>query len=83
MKLRNAAHRITVVERNKPFDTFGWGVVLSDQTLGNLQEADPATTQSMAGQASTWLGTAARVQITRSPIPVMDSGSLTHRCARH
>jgi anthraniloyl-CoA monooxygenase len=43
MKLQNAAHRITVVERNKPFDTFGWGVVFSDQTLGNLQAADPVT----------------------------------------
>ena len=35
MKLQNPAHRITVVERNRPFDTFGWGVVLSDQTLGS------------------------------------------------
>ena len=43
MKLRDPAHDITVFERNKAGDTFGWGVVFSDQTLGNLQEADPAT----------------------------------------
>ena len=43
MKLQDAAHRITVVERNKPFDTFGWGVVLSDQTLENLRTADPVS----------------------------------------
>ena len=43
MKLQDAAHRITVVERNKPFDTFGWGVVLSDQTLENLRAADPVS----------------------------------------
>lgn len=32
MKQANAAHDITVVERNKPYDTFGWGVVFSDAT---------------------------------------------------
>ena len=50
LKLQNAAQRITVVERNKTFDTFGWGVVLSDQTLGNLQAADPVTAQ-LSGEA--------------------------------
>jgi anthraniloyl-CoA monooxygenase len=40
MKQQDAAHRVVVVERNKPYDTFGWGVVFSDQTLGNLQAAD-------------------------------------------
>ena len=29
IKLRNSAHEVTVIERNKPDDTFGWGVVLS------------------------------------------------------
>ena len=36
MKLSDAAHDVTVVERNRPDDTFGWGVVLSDETLDNL-----------------------------------------------
>jgi anthraniloyl-CoA monooxygenase len=36
MKLRDATHNITVAERNRPDDTFGWGVVLSDETLDNL-----------------------------------------------
>ena len=36
MKLRDSAHDVTVVERNRPDDTFGWGVVLSDETLDNL-----------------------------------------------
>jgi len=31
---------VRVVERNRPFDTFGWGVVFSDQTLDNLRAAD-------------------------------------------
>ena len=54
MKLQNPAHRITVVERNKPFDTFGWGVVLSDQTLGNLREADAVTGQQIGDALNHW-----------------------------
>ena len=50
MKQQNPAHRITVVERNRPFDTFGWGVVLSDQTLDNLRAAD-APTAALIGDA--------------------------------
>ncbi|MDB5937956.1 MAG: NADH:flavin oxidoreductase/NADH oxidase, partial [Polaromonas sp.] len=42
MKQQDPSAQVTVVERNRPFDTFGWGVVLSDQTLANLQAADPA-----------------------------------------
>ena len=41
MKAADAAHDITVVERNRPDDTFGWGVVFSDATLGKLAAADP------------------------------------------
>ena len=29
-----------VIERNRPDDTFGWGVVLSDETLANLEAND-------------------------------------------
>ena len=43
LKKADARHEITVVERNLPYDTFGWGVVFSDQTLGNLEAADPET----------------------------------------
>jgi anthraniloyl-CoA monooxygenase len=35
------AARVEVYERNRPDDTFGWGVVFSDQTLGNFGAADP------------------------------------------
>src|SRR4030095_703893 len=36
LKLRDPSHDVVVIERNRPNDTFGWGVVLSDETLGNL-----------------------------------------------
>ena len=50
MKRQNSANVITVVERNRPFDTFGWGVVLSDQTLANLQAAD-LTSAKLIGES--------------------------------
>jgi len=54
MKLQDPAHRIVVVERNKPFDTFGWGVVLSDQTLDNLRLADPVTGRQIGDALNHW-----------------------------
>jgi anthraniloyl-CoA monooxygenase len=54
MKKQNPAHEITVLERNKPYDTFGWGVVFSDQTLGNLQAADAQTAGEMLGAFNHW-----------------------------
>ncbi len=54
MKQHQPQSRIVVVERNKPFDTFGWGVVLSDQTLGNLHTADPVTGQLIGDALNHW-----------------------------
>ncbi len=54
MKKHDPAHEVTVVERNKPYDTFGWGVVFSDQTLGNLQAADPETAGEILGAFNHW-----------------------------
>ncbi len=54
MKLQNPATQVTVVERNRPFDTFGWGVVLSDQTLGNLRTADPVSAQLIGDAFNHW-----------------------------
>ena len=46
LKKADPAHEVVVLERNKPDDTFGWGVVFSDATLENLAAADPETHQS-------------------------------------
>ncbi len=54
MKLRQPASRIVVVERNRPFDTFGWGVVLSDQTLGNLRAADAPSARLIGDAFNHW-----------------------------
>lgn len=43
LKLREPSLDVVVHERNRPDDTFGWGVVFSDQTLANLKANDPET----------------------------------------
>ena len=47
-------HRITVVERNRAGETFGWGVVFSDQTLGNFRAADEPTYRAITEQFAHW-----------------------------
>jgi anthraniloyl-CoA monooxygenase len=54
MKKQNPDHRIVVVERNRPYDTFGWGVVFSDQTLGNLVNADEKTAREILQSFNHW-----------------------------
>ncbi|MCB0217699.1 MAG: bifunctional salicylyl-CoA 5-hydroxylase/oxidoreductase [Chloroflexi bacterium] len=45
---------ITVIERNRPDDTFGWGVVFSAETLGNLEAADPESYRAITEQFIYW-----------------------------
>lgn len=54
MKQQNPEHSITVIERNRPYDTFGWGVVFSDQTLANLRAADEKTADEILESFSHW-----------------------------
>jgi anthraniloyl-CoA monooxygenase len=54
MKLRHPEHKVKVLERNKPYDTFGWGVVFSDATMSKLQVADPITASEILGSFNHW-----------------------------
>ncbi|CAM2166095.1 anthraniloyl-CoA monooxygenase [Paraburkholderia sacchari] len=54
MKRRHPDYEITVIERNRPYDTFGWGVVFSDQTLGNLRAADPESADEILDAFNHW-----------------------------
>lgn len=54
MKLRDPAHQVTVLERNRANDTFGWGVVLSDDALGRMQKNDPVSTDAIRSQFAYW-----------------------------
>ena len=54
LKLRNPDHEIDVIERNKADDTFGWGVVLSDETLENLRANDPVSAKAIHDHFAYW-----------------------------
>ncbi|NOX73561.1 MAG: bifunctional salicylyl-CoA 5-hydroxylase/oxidoreductase, partial [Alphaproteobacteria bacterium] len=54
MKLRDPAHEVTVFERNKADDTFGWGVVLSDDALNNLTVNDAKSAAMIRENFAYW-----------------------------
>lgn len=54
MKKADPSHDITIVERNKPGDTFGFGVVFSDETLGNFADADRESYDAITAAFAHW-----------------------------
>jgi anthraniloyl-CoA monooxygenase len=54
LKRRHPHCAVTVLERNRPTDTFGWGVVLSDQTVDNLRRADEPSGRRLADALHHW-----------------------------
>ncbi|MGZ3426214.1 MAG: oxidoreductase [Polyangia bacterium] len=54
MKKANPAHEVTVLERNRPDDTFGFGVVFSDATLGTFAAADRESHDAIAARFAHW-----------------------------
>ncbi|MGK5174041.1 bifunctional salicylyl-CoA 5-hydroxylase/oxidoreductase [Geodermatophilus sp. CPCC 205761] len=53
-KQLDPAREITVWERNAPDDTFGFGVVFSDETLGGIEHADPTVHREMERHFARW-----------------------------
>src|SRR5579864_2363406 len=45
---------IELYERNRPDDTFGWGVVFSDQTMENFHTADASSHAAIVGAFHHW-----------------------------
>ncbi|HCI79341.1 MAG TPA: 2-polyprenyl-6-methoxyphenol hydroxylase, partial [Ktedonobacter sp.] len=54
MKSLDPSHEITVIERNRPDDTFGFGVVFSERTLDNIQHGDAITYDEIALHSQIW-----------------------------
>ncbi|WP_377190581.1 bifunctional salicylyl-CoA 5-hydroxylase/oxidoreductase [Ruegeria meonggei] len=54
LKLRDPGAEVVVIERNRPDDTFGWGVVLSDETLDNLAINDPDSAARIRDHFAYW-----------------------------
>jgi anthraniloyl-CoA monooxygenase len=53
-KKSDPAHEVVVLERNGPDDTFGWGVVFSNQTLENFRAADPESLGAIERSFARW-----------------------------
>jgi anthraniloyl-CoA monooxygenase len=54
LKRANPAREVVVLERNPPGTTYGWGVVFSDQTLANLEQADPESHAGIVSKFAHW-----------------------------
>jgi anthraniloyl-CoA monooxygenase len=54
MKKADPSHEVLVLERNKADDTFGFGVVFSDQTLENLAAVDPESRDEITRSFAHW-----------------------------
>ncbi|MFG3037316.1 bifunctional salicylyl-CoA 5-hydroxylase/oxidoreductase [Streptomyces sp. NPDC048330] len=54
LKRLDPRREVTVWERNAPSDTFGFGVVLSDETLGGIRDADPAVYEALRRELVRW-----------------------------
>ncbi|QDL93961.1 bifunctional salicylyl-CoA 5-hydroxylase/oxidoreductase (plasmid) [Paroceanicella profunda] len=70
MKLQDPAHEVTVFERNRADDTFGWGVVLSDETLDNLAANDPVSAAAIREHFAYWDD----VQVVHKGVSTVSSG---------
>ncbi len=66
MKLADPSHDIVVIERNRPDDTFGWGVVLSSETLNNLAANDSVSAEAIRSQFAYWDDVAVHYRGTRT-----------------
>ena len=54
MKKLDPSHQISILERDGPDDTYGWGIVFSDRTLTYLKEADEPTHDEISRAFETW-----------------------------
>ncbi|WP_369029420.1 bifunctional salicylyl-CoA 5-hydroxylase/oxidoreductase [Streptomyces adonidis] len=54
LKRLDPTREITLWERNAPDDTFGFGVVLSDETLGGIEHADPVVYEALQHHFTRW-----------------------------
>jgi anthraniloyl-CoA monooxygenase len=54
MKKLSPGHRITILERDGPGDTFGWGIVFSDQTFSYLRDSDHESFSQIIASSEIW-----------------------------
>src|SRR5215468_9791994 len=54
IKQANPGHQVSVIERNRPYDTFGWGVVFSDATMDTMRAFDAKTADQIEVAFNHW-----------------------------
>src|SRR5688500_4356901 len=54
MKGRHPSHAVTLIERDGPDDTFGWGIVFSDQTFDYLRQSDAPSFEAITAACERW-----------------------------
>jgi anthraniloyl-CoA monooxygenase len=54
MKKANPSWEITVIERNRADDTFGWGIVFSDKTMDGFKSVDEETHRAITRAFRHW-----------------------------
>jgi anthraniloyl-CoA monooxygenase len=54
MKKRDPAAAVSIIERDGPDDTFGWGIVFSDQTFDYLRESDRPSFEAITAACQKW-----------------------------
>lgn len=62
MKLHDQRHEITIIERNAPGYTYGWGVVFWDDLLETLQRNDPVSARKISDSARRWASQIVEIQ---------------------
>ena len=54
MKKRDPAAAVSIIERDGPDDTFGWGIVFSDQTFDYLRDSDRPSFEAITAACQKW-----------------------------
>ncbi|MGB1657955.1 MAG: FAD-dependent monooxygenase, partial [Longimicrobiales bacterium] len=54
MKRADSTNEVVVLERNRPDETFGFGVVFSDKTIAEVESADPETYRAITDHFVHW-----------------------------
>jgi salicyloyl-CoA 5-hydroxylase len=62
LRERTRSIEVTLYERNRAQDTFGFGVVFSEPTLRNVREQDPGGFEELFGEAVRWPGIDIRIR---------------------
>ena len=74
LKTRLPQVNVVVSERNARSDTFGWGVVFSDETLGHFEAADPPSFAEITSRFVRWTDIDTWVDTDTGPARVRSSG---------